>query len=134
MSQEQANIAIIERMFAEWPKGKAAMYQSLHDYFAPNALWENVGLSLTYGADDAVECFKGFEAILTYHAIQVDMLHIAASGNAVMTERVDRLVDEAGNTVTPVRVMGVFEMADGKIAAWRDYFDTIPMAGGAPAQ
>ncbi len=132
MVQEQQNIAIIERMFAEWPKGKAAMYQSMRDYMAPGAVWENVGLSLTHGADAAIECFKGFETILTYHAIEIDMLHIAAHGNAVLTERVDRLVDAAGNLVTPVRVMGVFEMTDGKITAWRDYFDTIPMAGGAP--
>jgi limonene-1,2-epoxide hydrolase len=27
-----------------------------------------------------------------------------------------------------VPVMGIFEIADGRIAAWRDYFDTIANA------
>jgi len=26
-------------------------------------------------------------------------------------------------------VMGIFELADGKIAAWRDYFDPSPLKG-----
>jgi limonene-1,2-epoxide hydrolase len=47
--------------------------------------------------------------------------HIASRGNVVLTERVDRFV-RGGDHIT-VPVMGAFEVVDGRIARWRDYFD-----------
>ena len=48
--------------------------------------------------------------------------HIAANGNVVMTERTD--VFFAGPKTIELPVMGTFEVTDdGKISAWRDYFD-----------
>lgn len=56
---------------------------------------------------------------------EVQMLHIAAGDGAVLTERIDRI------TVGPIRielpVSGTFEIKDGQITAWRDYFDLIQM-------
>jgi limonene-1,2-epoxide hydrolase len=40
---------------------------------------------------------------------------------SVLTERLDRFLLAGKNIELPV--MGVFELSDGKIAAWRDYFD-----------
>jgi len=39
----------------------------------------------------------------------------------VLTERTDYLDGPGGAIV--IRVMGACEIRDGKIAAWRDYFD-----------
>ncbi len=50
-----------------------------------------------------------------------ELLNIAASGNVVFAERVDRT--DAGTKHVDLPVVGVFELRDGKIAAWRDYFD-----------
>jgi limonene-1,2-epoxide hydrolase len=47
--------------------------------------------------------------------------HIAARGNVVLTERIDRFRRGADRIIVPV--MGTFEVADGKITHWRDYFD-----------
>jgi limonene-1,2-epoxide hydrolase len=58
-----------------------------------------------------------------------DTLSIAVEGNRVLTERVDRLLTSEGEPVLSLRVMGIFELADGKIAAWRDYFDPSPLKG-----
>jgi limonene-1,2-epoxide hydrolase len=44
----------------------------------------------------------------------------------VMNERTDRF-DFDGKTVD-LPVMGVFEFRDGKICAWRDYFDMGPFS------
>ena len=46
----------------------------------------------------------------------------AAAGDVVLTERIDHI--GTGDTRFPVPVMGAFEVRDGKIARWRDYFDT----------
>ncbi len=49
------------------------------------------------------------------------MLNIAAAGSVVLTERLDRFV--MGGKTVELPVAGVFEVSDGKITAWRDYFD-----------
>jgi limonene-1,2-epoxide hydrolase len=43
------------------------------------------------------------------------------TGNVVMNERTDRFL--IGGTWMELPVAGVFELRDGKIALWRDYFD-----------
>ena len=50
-----------------------------------------------------------------------EVLHSAANGDVVLNERVDRF--DMGGTEVSVQVCGVFEIRDGKIARWRDYFD-----------
>jgi limonene-1,2-epoxide hydrolase len=74
---------------------------------------------------------RGIEATLTNLAGQWEMFpatydfeirNIAATGSTVLTERIDR-VGSPGLTA-PVPVMGVFEVRNGKITAWRDYFDS----------
>lgn len=52
--------------------------------------------------------------------------HQAATGDLVLNERTDRF--RFGDTWVGVRVAGVFELRDGRIAAWRDYFDGAAMA------
>ena len=48
---------------------------------------------------------------------------IAANGSTVLTERVDTFLYPGGKRID-LPVMGTFEVdGDGKISAWRDYFD-----------
>ena len=51
----------------------------------------------------------------------IETTHLAVRDNVVLTERVDTFT--IGGTVAPLPVMGTFEIRDGKICAWRDYFD-----------
>ena len=53
--------------------------------------------------------------------IEFRVNNLATIGNVVMTERVDVFVQPERTIELPV--MGTFEVVDGKIAAWRDYFD-----------
>lgn len=54
-------------------------------------------------------------------SVVFDIKHIVADGDVVLTERVDTFT--TGDRKIALDVMGVFELRDGKIAAWRDYFD-----------
>ena len=54
-------------------------------------------------------------------SIDFRVLSIAANGPVVMTERVD--VFKLRNKSFELPVAGIFEVSDGKIKAWRDYFD-----------
>ena len=54
-------------------------------------------------------------------ALPWEIRRIVADGDVVMTERVDHFL--VGNNRVRVPCMGTFESRDGKIAAWRDYWD-----------
>lgn len=53
--------------------------------------------------------------------VEVQITNVAAKDGIVFTERVDSLEREGGRGDLPV--VAVFEIRDGKVAAWRDYFD-----------
>lgn len=49
------------------------------------------------------------------------LLALAESGNKVLTERIDDF--SLGGVAVSLPLMGIFEIEDGRIRAWRDYFD-----------
>lgn len=51
------------------------------------------------------------------------MLSIAADGNQVLTERLDRFERNDGREIGAAKVMGILELDGNRIIAWRDYFD-----------
>ena len=109
--------------------GKSGFEQAFHDYFTPGTVWENVGLARTTGVEEALALAASFEETAGITHFDVDMLAIVEDGNRVLTERVDRLLTAKGEPVATLRLMGIFEVADGKIVAWRDYFDPAPLKG-----
>jgi limonene-1,2-epoxide hydrolase len=63
---------------------------------------------------------KGFDA-WPVDSCEWVVLNIAARGNVVLTERIDYFT--RGEDRIRIPVMGTFEVADGRITHWRDYFD-----------
>jgi limonene-1,2-epoxide hydrolase len=57
-----------------------------------------------------------------------DLLTIMSSGDVVIAERLDRT--RAGEKSVDLPCVGVFELEDGKIKVWRDYFDLATYAKG----
>ena len=89
-------------------------------YFAEDAVYHNIPLPPAEGIAAIEATLKHF--VDPSAETEFRVRHLAVSGNAVLTERVDALT--IGGKQIEIPVMGVFEVdADGKIAAWRDYFD-----------
>lgn len=109
-----------------------ALARAIREYFTPETVWENIGLSKTVGADKAVELLAGFGSPPEAFAMRVEMLAIAGDGDTVLTERIDHIAGANGKTAA-FRVMGAFEVKQGRITAWRDYFDTAGLAAGSQA-
>lgn len=99
--------------------------EAVNNYFRDDTIWENHGLLTTTGKQEALGFYHEFSKATGMAGMKIDMLAIGESGNKVLTERIDRIIDADGAEVMTVPVMGVFEIEDGKIAVWRDYFDTI---------
>jgi len=55
-----------------------------------------------------------------------EVLNMASNGGVVFTERSD--IFAMGDKRIMLRVNAVFEVVDGKIAAWREYYDSLDLA------
>ena len=101
---------------AAWEKGDI---DALIDYFTDDAVYHNIPVDPVIGKDAIRATFAMFTTGV--ERIEFRVLNIVGDGNIVLTERVDVFV--LPNKTIELPVMGTFEVRDGKIAAWRDYFD-----------
>lgn len=102
--------------------------KAVNTCFRDDTVWENHGLLTTTGKEEALGFYRQFSEATGMKGMTIDVHAIAETGNKVLTHRTDWILDGAGKAVMEVPVMGIFEIEDGKIAAWRDYFDTIKNA------
>lgn len=116
-------IETVEAFLARWGDPDD-VESAFREYFTDATVWENVGVVTTTGIEQALGFNAAFEASMGMKSVKVDMLAIAQVGGKVLTERIDHIIDASGNTVVSIRIMGIFEIENGKIAAWRDYFDS----------
>jgi limonene-1,2-epoxide hydrolase len=89
---------------------------------ADDLVYQNVGLPTIYGRDRAMKLFRRMQGRARF---EVKIHRIAADGTAVLTERTDALI--FGPLRLQFWVCGVFEVHDGRISLWRDYFDFYDM-------
>jgi len=104
-------------------------------YFTEDAIWWNSPWRPVKGRAAIRETLRRGAGQMA--ALPWEILQIMADGDVVMTERVDHF--QVGNNRISVPCMGIFELRNGKIAAWRDYWDlkqfetqlqSSPPAGG----
>jgi limonene-1,2-epoxide hydrolase len=107
---------VVRAELAAWSRLEA---DEIVSYFAPDAVWDNVPFGPVRGHEEIRKMVEGFLGRMS--SAQMDVLNLVASGNIVVTERVDHLGID-GRTLD-ARCMGIFEIAGDKITAWRDYFD-----------
>jgi limonene-1,2-epoxide hydrolase len=84
-----------------------------------DVVYHNIPMEPAVGMDAALTFLAGFFAMFESTAIEI--VNLAVRGNVVLTERVDTFT--LGEKTAPLPVMGAFEIRDGRICAWRDYFD-----------
>jgi len=91
-----------------------AVIAALHD----DVVYHNIPMERLEGRAAAEQFIRGMQP----QGVDWEVLSIAEAGNRVLTERVDRF-DMPGGKKIDLPVMGTFEIEDGRIVAWRDYFD-----------
>lgn len=97
-------------------------FETADALLADDVVWQNVGLPTIRGRERVMKLFRRGEG---RSAFEVKVHRIASEGGSVLTERTDALI------LGPLRfqfwVCGVFEVRDGRITLWRDYFDMFDM-------
>src|SRR5919109_867860 len=119
--QMESPIEVVRRFCAAWSDGMGA--GDLAGFFTDDAVYHNIPLAPVTGREAIANTIATFirPGPPGIESIEFRVINIAADGPVVMTERVDvfKLPDKSFE----LRVMGTFEVSDGKITAWRDYFD-----------
>lgn len=122
-----AQTDLVTRFLRAW-ESAYGFRKAMPEFLTQDVEYENVGMTNTRGLEDAIKTIEGFVEGMGFASMSFQMRAMVANGNTVMTERVDDLYDAQGRRLASLPVMGIFELRDGKICAWRDYFDSAAMA------
>ena len=107
--------AVVHEFLAAWNANDLRhVVACLH----PDVVYHNSPVAPIHGRD-AVYRYLTAQGVFDW--IDWKVLAIAASGNKVLTERVDDF--SRGGIEVSLPLMGIFEVEEGLITAWRDYFD-----------
>jgi limonene-1,2-epoxide hydrolase len=110
---------IVTRFVAAWER---ADVDELLDYFADDAVWHPMPMKPAVGKPALREAMSVW---LRGTAPRTAEIHLQVSdGKTVMHERTDRYLLGDQEMANPVGA--VFEIDNGLITAWREYFDMSP--------
>ncbi|MEZ5958468.1 MAG: limonene-1,2-epoxide hydrolase family protein [Hyphomonadaceae bacterium] len=110
------NEQIVRDFVAAWSRLDA---DELCAFFAEDGVYHNMPIGPVAGRAQLRAFIAAF--LKNWTATEWEVLNLTSDGNIVMVERLDRT--RIGDTAVNLPCCGVFEMQDGKIKVWRDYFD-----------
>jgi limonene-1,2-epoxide hydrolase len=115
------NLRIIREFIEAWSRLDP---KELSTYFAEDGVYHNMPVGPVKGRENVERFIEGF--VSSWTETTWDVLHVAAADDVVIAERLDRT--RAGDKSVDLPCVGVFELEDGKIKVWRDYFDMATYA------
>lgn len=108
---------VVRAFIAAWARLDV---DELVGWFTDDGIYHNMPIAPVQGHAALHQFITGFAG--GWASTRWDVLNLAAAGNTVFAERIDRTTTRGGKQVD-LPCCGVFEVRDGRIAAWRDYFD-----------
>ena len=120
VAPEDTNLAVVRRLCENWPW---LTREEFHALLAADCDYRNIPLAgdRHTGPDEAHDMLSRMRE---HWDIALDMVNLTAAGPVVLTERLEHFKHRKGERANcELPVMGAFELRDGKIVAWRDYFE-----------
>jgi len=99
-------------------------------FFTEDCVYHNIPVAPVTGPDAIRAVLSGFMGM----SREIDWVthNLAETGNGVvLTERTDRFL--IGQKWIELPVMGAFDLRDGRICGWRDYFDMAQFQSQLPS-
>jgi limonene-1,2-epoxide hydrolase len=115
-SAEEVVREFMAAFITAWPTGDAT---ALGRFFSEDAEYCNGPLEPVRGRGTIVASLTQMMSL--GGAVDAEIRHLLSAQAVVMTERVDYV--RFGEKTATLRIAGVFEVHDGAITGWRDYFD-----------
>ena len=110
------NERIIREFIGAWSRLDPG---ELSSYFTEDGVYHNMPSGPVGGRENVKKMIAGF--IGPWTETRWDILNLVFAGDVVIAERLDRT--KAGDKAVDLPCTGVFELENGKIKVWRDYFD-----------
>ena len=110
------NEKIIRAFVSSWSELDV---DKLVSYFSEDGTYYNVPTQPIKGHENLKNFIAGF--IRNWSSTNWEIINLIAKDDVVMVERIDITIVNGKEITLPC--LGVFEMQDGKIIEWRDYFD-----------
>lgn len=101
---------------------QAQDFDTFESLMSDDVVYQNVGLPTLHGARRVANLMRRMEGKSSF---EVKFHRNVANGSTVLNERTDAIV--LGRLRLQFWVCGVFELHDGRITLWRDYFDFFDM-------
>jgi limonene-1,2-epoxide hydrolase len=112
-------ITLVTRFIETWERGDA---DEMAAFFIEDGVYHNMPIEPVRGRTEIREFLASYLARMKPEKFLT--VNMASNGNLVMVERLDTFRSrEPGHPRVELPVVGVFETAGDRIAAWRDYFD-----------
>jgi len=108
---------LVTEFCSKWSTGDP---DELAGYFAEDGIFHNMPMGAVQGREAIRAFIAGFMA--GFERVDFQVRRQVSDGNLVMTERTDVIHLKDGDPIL-LPVTGVFEIENGQIKAWRDYFD-----------
>lgn len=121
------NAELVREFFDAMGPTLADFKRNYRERMADDVVWESVGFPAHEGKDACIAYLDDLHARTGMEYCTVDMLHLVAAGDVVLSERVDTMHRADGSEIMSFRIMGTIELRDGKITRYSDYFDTMPV-------
>jgi len=115
----RANDEMVREFLQAWERRDT---EHIVERFAVNGVYHSIPLTPIVGRDAIRAFVAGFEDVPPG---RLEIRHQVAAEHVVLNERTD-FIRLNGKPVT-LPISGVFEIADGHITAWREYFDLAPV-------
>jgi limonene-1,2-epoxide hydrolase len=93
--------------------------EELCSYFTEDGVHHNMPTGPVSGRENVRKMIADFTGPWT--ETEWDILNLVSSGDVVIAERLDRT--KAGDKAVDLPCTGLFEMENGKIRVWHDYFN-----------
>jgi limonene-1,2-epoxide hydrolase len=132
MAQASDHAQLLRTFFARWAVSFEELCQSMRDSMAEDCLFQQTRLPDLVGPRATIEFLKQARAAFGFETFEVQVRTLIAQDRWVACERVDDMKDARGRTLATFPAVCIMEIKDGKIRAWRDYFDSADMP--APAK
>jgi limonene-1,2-epoxide hydrolase len=113
---------VVNRFLAAWQSQDA---NEALAFFADDAVWHNMPMDPVVGIEAIREQFV--QSTGATDALRVEVHLQLSNGTFVMHERTDHV--SMGGKAISLQICGVFEIQNGRIKTWRDYFDMAPFTG-----
>ena len=110
---------LVERVYVAF---EALDFDTIYALIDEDIVYQNMAQQPVYGREALRTMWNSFGEI---QSLRFDILNVLAEGEIVLSERVDHMV--IGGHPISIPAAASITVRDGKIIAWREYFDMATM-------